>query len=209
MSVRHAVQYVLCLRGHATFGLWWVSGLSDRSWKRLETVWNNLIRMALHEKCPKKLRVDKAQEFTGLPGLKQFFEYLVHLRTVKIENPNWVKTDRFTLSFVELTEMRNVEVEIDPDRRASKRDKVKEKTVEVLLAEKTERLRKKLGNVKMFTFYCAEKYNWTETDYTLEKQDLRDKYDISKKPIPEHIINFTKEELRIELLRILRSQYET
>ena len=73
VSVRHAVQYVLCLQGHATFWLWWVSGLSNRSWTKLETVWNNLIRMALHEKCPKKLRADKAQEFTGLRGLKRFF----------------------------------------------------------------------------------------------------------------------------------------
>ena len=126
---------------------------------------------------------------------------------VKIEDPIWIKTDRFTLSFQELAEMRNVEVEVDPARRASTRARVREQTVAVLLAEKTERLRKKLGQIKMFTFYCAEKYNWNEFDYTLKKIDLRKKYDISKKPIPEQIIKFTNEELRVELLRILRSQY--
>ena len=128
---------------------------------------------------------------------------------MKIEDPSWVKTDRFTLSFEELTEMRNVEVEADSDRRVGRRNEVREIVEARLLEEKTERLRKKLGKVKMFAFYCAEKYNWTETDYTLEKKDLREKYDIYKKPIPEHIIKFTKEELRIELLRILRSQYKT
>ena len=88
---------------------------------------------------------------------------------MKIEDPTWVKTDLFTLSFEDLTGMRNVEVEVDPVRRASRRARVMEQTVAQLLAENTERLRKKLGQVKMFTFHCAENYNWTEADYTLNR----------------------------------------
>ena len=180
LGVNHAVQYVMCLRGHVTFGLWWAGGLSDRSWSRLETVWNNLIKGALHEKCPKKLSVEKAHEFTGLTGVKVFFEYLIHLRTVKIENPAWTKCERFTLSFAELTAMRNLEL-VHERVRPNARARTKALTVSSMLERKREKMIDKLGSVKYFIFLCAEKYKWTEQDFTLEKLDLRNKYDISKK----------------------------
>ena len=85
--------------------------------------------------------------------------------------------------------------------------RTKELTENSLLERKRDRLIDKLGNVKYFIFLCAEKYDWTFQDFVLEKSDLREKYDISKKKIPEVILNSSQDELIAMLLEVLRSQY--
>ena len=86
MSCKSCTQTRLCL----------VTKLSKSSWNKLNLLWNKLLRVALHEKCPKHLPVNTLYELTGTCSIENFNHYLINLRTSKINHPefkNWIWLD--------------------------------------------------------------------------------------------------------------------
>lgn len=104
-----------------------------------------------------------------------------------------------------MNEIRNLEV--GPVEESSARLSTRIQSARIAFDRRKELLMKKLGNVKTFIFFCAEKHSWSETDYTLEKLNLRKKYDVSKKPVPDWIMDLPEDELLAMLLGVFRNQF--
>ena len=198
LNISHAIQFALCVRSILHFGLWHLSKISENQWSRLERVWNKLLRTALHQHCPDRLPTEILYKLTGVCGFRDFSEYLMNLRLVKISNPNFTKCVRFTLNFDEKEEIsRFVSSTV---RRGAVRISTLVSTLVSKSNSEQGKLLEKLGPIKTYLYYLAKRRDWTECDFTLEKQLLRAKYEVSSAGISDEIKNLNTHSLKEKLI---------
>ena len=72
LSINHAIQFILCVKNVAAYGLWWHVFLTDNNWKRLEIIWMKLLKTATHESCPRHANNQAILDLLGLHTFKSF-----------------------------------------------------------------------------------------------------------------------------------------
>ena len=166
LCLDHAVQFAACVRMGLIFGLFWIAAISKSNWNKLETHWTNLLRKACHEKTPKSTKIHVIHNVSGYGALKDFVEYLFHLRTTK-----HMKCQKFTLEFQELQSTKNFmeSVRIAENPVGSVRSSTRAQTL-VHVDNKVRKATKlDLGFVKIYTFDLAIRDNWTDKEFGLDK----------------------------------------
>jgi hypothetical protein len=198
LNISHAIQFSLCVRSILHFGLWHLSKISENQWSKLERAWNKLLRTALHHHCPDRLPTAILYKLTGVCGIRDFCDYLMNLRLVKISNPNFSKCVRFTLSLDENEEISGM---VSGTVRTGA---IRISTLVSTLVSKSnsdqDKLLDKLGPIKTYLYYLAKRREWTECDFTLEKQLLRAKYEVCSAGISDEIKNLDTHSLREKLI---------
>ena len=196
LGLDHAVQFAACVRMGLIFGLYWIAAISKTNWNKLETHWKNLLRKACHEKTPKSTKIHIIHKVSGYGSLKDFVEYLFHLRTTK-----HMKCRKFTLDFLELQSthefMESVRTTVNPV--ASVRQSTRTQTLVHVDKQVRKEAKLDLGSVKMYTFDLATRNNWTDLEFGLEKDVLRSRYSVVRNKS-----HFTAKWNNEKLLRYLR-----
>ena len=192
---------MLCIRGCAVYGLWWHCYLSKSNWDRLERAWTKLLKISLHESCPSSASNEIVYAILGTGNLKSFSNYLVHLRT----NKHFLRPTckRFTLSPTELSDYRNVPTEHPVPARRTRISTIFQ-TQQNTEKHRKLNLEKRLGTVKAYTLNLADEMKWLTTDFELEKQQLRKKYEINRK-VSRNEYNLLKDQL-LEFLKSISYQ---
>ena len=175
LCLDHAVQFAACVRMGLIFGLFWIGAISKTNWNKLETHWTNLLRKACHQKTPKSTKIHIIHKVSGYGSLKDFVEYLFHLRTTKV-----MKCEKFTLEFGELQStknfmesIRNAENPVGSVRSCTRVQTLKHVDIKVRNSTK-----KELGFIKLYTYDLAVRDNWTDIEFGLDKDILRSRYSV-------------------------------
>ena len=154
LSIDHAIQFSTCVANSATYGLWWHAYLSVSDWKRLETLWTKLLKISVHEKCPRPAIPSKIRDLLGIRDFRSFSDYLVHLRTAGHHtNP---RCARFTLSPQELQEHRNFQPGTSQPTRS--RPSTQQQSAVIAGRREREKAEKKLGTLKMHSITVANSH---------------------------------------------------
>ena len=201
LDIRNALQYAVCVRSSFHFGLWWTTIISNHSWNKLERCWNSILRTAIHEKTPKSTKLELIREISGHSTIKNFCNYLIHLRTSKLADTT--KVDRFTLNHSELVSMRTWQslqnhrshVEIRPD--------ISERVDRVRQERALDKLKSKYGPIKTATFKFAVENGWSVDDFRRDKAELRVHYKVKAK-VPDKYLKMSK--IAIFWLLVLNSK---
>ena len=199
LNAEHSMQFILCVRSTLHFGLWWQVKLSETQWAKLEKCWNNMVRTALHEKCPKSLPIEKLREISGIPGIREFSEYLMHLRMNKISAPGFTKCSRFTLNFSEFVKIRTLFIQSTSSKT---RKSTQRRTADLTLKLRREQLLKSFGPIRAHLFMLGEKYKWRLADFSLCKEELQIKYKVKNVGIHSDYVKLRKHELIEKLISL-------
>ena len=128
-------------------------------------------------------------EVSGLGTFRSFINYLVHLRT----NKN-MKCDRFTINFEEVVDNAvNPNVSISTSTRV--RDSTRSRTHTIYQGESDVSFRKSLGSIKLFSLKLARSDEWSLSDFTLTKEDLRTRYKVARQQPPSRIASLNNTDL--------------
>jgi len=172
--------------------------LSKTSWNELEKVWNIARRTAIHQKCSQSFKIEKLEEMSGLNSIRNFANYLLHLRSKKLEN--FEKCDRFTPDSQEIEQYRR---EYQPSNHSTSKIQRRSATMSATTKSVTPKARKKLevkiGEVKMYIVKLAIAENWSPEALKSTKCQLRHKYSVPRKKLSTEIKNMSSGEILILL----------
>ena len=198
LNISHALQFALCVRAILHFGVWHLTKISENQWLKLGRTWNKLLRTALHQHCPDRLPTDVLYRLTGVCSIRDFCEYLMNLRLVKISNPSFEKCVRFTLNLQEKTEIEGMAG--GTTRTGAIRISTLVSTLVSKTKSKHDKLLEKLGPIKTYLYNLAKRRNWEISDFTLEKQLLRAKYGVESAEISDEIKKLDTHSLKEKLV---------
>ena len=204
LGFKFSMQFCLCVRGILNFGLWWICKISPTGLKKIERVWNKLLRKALHENCPDRLPLSELRELTGTGGIADFVHYLMNLRMVKINDKNFDKCDKFTLNFEEFERV-DARVGETNERRRSKRSTVKARSEKLETEISKQNLLKTMGHVKTYLYYLGKSRDWKKSDFFLDKPELRVKYEVINYGVSCKVSNLSKSEVLDYLVSVSKS----
>ena len=198
LNISHAIQFALCVRSILHFGVWHLSKISENQWLKLGRSWNKLLRTALHHHCPDRLPSEVLYRLSGVCSIRDFCEYLMNLRLVKISNPNFKKCVRFTLNLEENNKITRMAV------GTSRTGAIRISTLVSTLVSKSKneqvKLLENLGPIKTYLYYLAKRRKWKKCDFTQDKQILRAKYGVDSAGISDEIKKLNTHSLKEKLV---------
>ena len=190
LGIRHASQFSACARMGLVFGLYWITALSKTEFDKLETCWSNLLRKTCHEKTPKYAKITVLHEVSGFCSLRDFVNYLLHLRTNKD-----MKCKNFTLTHGELESTKskiNSQTCVSATRHV--RNCTRKQTSDLTIKLQNQKTRFELGFIKDYTYELAMANNWTNLEFKMDKSTLRTRYSVARKT-SKHASDMTNDEL--------------
>lgn len=199
LSIEHSLQFILCIRSVLFFGLWWQTKISENNWQKIERSWNNMVRTALHESCPKCLPVSELRRLSGVPGIREFSEYLMHARMNKISDPDFQKCERFTLNLKEYQSIKSV---FKPASSKNLRQSTKRQSSKIRTQTQKQQLLKSYGPIRTYLFMLAEQHKWKNKDFLLSKDELQAKYKIKSKGVHNDLAQLQKHEIIEKLVSL-------
>ena len=153
-------------------------------------MWNIARRTAIHQKCSQSFKIEKLEEISGLKSIRNFANYLLHLRSKKLEN--FAKCDRFTPNSQEIEQLRR---EFQPSNHSTstieRRPATMAATTESVTPKAHKKLQVKIGEVKTYIVKLAIAENWSPKALESTKCQLRRKYSVPRKKLSTPIINIT------------------
>ena len=189
----NALKYAVCVRSCFHFGLYWTTMISDNLWNKIERVWNQLLRTAIHEKCPSSTNISVIRLISGYGDIRTFCDYLIHLRTVKLQNST--RFERFTLNVAEMLQLNNFTTNNDTQTYVKVRNATSQSLSQTRWELAFEEKRRKMGSIKSYTYQLTKSQKWTPNDFERTKTELRKKYKVRKVKTMQAIEKMSKSEM--------------